>query len=142
MNGFIGDYPTAAQPGGLINAVYGNSQYRSFLKMSDFNRPGPSRTWVVIDEHPDSINDGLFGVKMPPAALWNAGTGTAVWDDSPGSQHGGSCSLSFADGHVEIKKWQDANTVGPVRKTTTGPGFGSISARDHLWLNQRTTAPK
>lgn len=142
MNGFIGDYPTAAQPGGLINAVYGNGQYRSFRKMSDFNRPGPSMTWVVTDEHPDSINDGLFGVKMPPAALWNAGTGTAAWDDSPGSQHGGACSLSFADGHVETKKWQDANTLGPVIKAAPGPAYNKTSVRDHLWLNQRTTAPR
>ena len=144
MNGFIGDYPTAAQPNGVINAVYGNSQYRSFRKMSDFNRPGPSMTWVITDEHPDSINDGLFGVKMPPVAIWRNGTSSEVWDDTPGSQHGGACSLSFADGHVEVKKWQDANTVGPVTKNSSGvgPAFGKVSTRDHAWISQRTTAPR
>ena len=142
MNGFVGDYPTVANPNGPVHDNYGNGQFKTFRKTSDFTRPGPSSTWVILDEHPDSINDGLFGVKMPPAALWRAGTGTAVWDDVPGSQHAGACGLSFADGHTEIKKWLDANTVGPVKKTTTGPGIGLTSLRDHLWLNQRTTAPK
>jgi prepilin-type N-terminal cleavage/methylation domain-containing protein/prepilin-type processing-associated H-X9-DG protein len=142
MNGFVGDYPTAAKPNGLVYEAYGFGQYRTFRKTSDFTRPGPSTTWVILDEHPDSINDGLFGVTMPPAALWNAGTGTAAWDDTPGSQHAGACGLSFADGHAEIKKWLDANTVGPVIKVAPGPGYTKTSVRDHLWLNQRTTAPK
>jgi prepilin-type N-terminal cleavage/methylation domain-containing protein len=142
MNGFVGDYPTPTNPNGIVHDNYGNGQFRTFRKMADFNRPGPSSTWVILDEHPDSINDGLFGVEMPPAATWVAGTGTAAWDDVPGSQHAGACGLSFADGHTEIKKWLDKNTIGPVKKTTTGPGFGLISQRDHLWLNQRTTAPK
>jgi prepilin-type N-terminal cleavage/methylation domain-containing protein/prepilin-type processing-associated H-X9-DG protein len=142
MNGFVGDYPTTTNPNGLVHDNYGNGQFRTFRKMSDFNRPGPSSTWVMLDEHPDSINDGLFGVEMPPAATWIAGTGTAAWDDVPGSQHAGACGISFADGHTEIKKWLDKNTIGPVRKTTTGPGYGLTSVRDHVWLNQRTTAPK
>ena len=142
MNGFVGDYPTTAHPNGLVYDNYGNAQYRTFRKVTDFTRPGPSSTWVILDEHPDSINDGLFGVNMPPAATWNAGTGTAAWDDVPGSQHNGSCGLSFADGHTEIKKWQDANTIGPVIKAATGPGYLKTSPRDHVWLNQRTTAPK
>ncbi len=142
MNGFVGDYPTPTNPNGLVHDNYGNGQFRTFRKMSDFSRPGPSSTWVILDEHPDSINDGLFGVEMPPAATWVAKTGTAAWDDVPGSQHAGACGISFSDGHTEIKKWLDANTIGGVKKTTAGPGYGLVSQRDHLWLNQRTTAPK
>jgi prepilin-type N-terminal cleavage/methylation domain-containing protein/prepilin-type processing-associated H-X9-DG protein len=142
MNGFVGDYPTAANPKGLVHDIYGDGQFRTFRKLGDFTRPGPSSTWVFMDEHPDSINDGLFGVEMPPAATWNAKTGTAAWDDTPGSQHAGACGLSFADGHAEIKKWSDPSTIGPVKKTSVGPGYQKVSPRDHLWLNQRTTAPK
>jgi hypothetical protein len=33
------------------------SLYRTFGKESDLIDPGPSMTWVLIDEHPGSIND-------------------------------------------------------------------------------------
>jgi prepilin-type N-terminal cleavage/methylation domain-containing protein len=142
MNVFVGDYPTPNHPTGVGYSRYGASTYRVFRKVGDFIAPGPSMTWVFIDEHPDSINDGMFGVMMPPAGTWRAGTGTALWDDSPGSQHADSCGFSFADGHSEIKKWLDANTKGPVTKTGYGPAYNKTSARDHVWVNQRTSAPR
>jgi len=32
--------------------------YFQFLKATSFARPGPANTWLFVDEHPDSINDG------------------------------------------------------------------------------------
>jgi prepilin-type N-terminal cleavage/methylation domain-containing protein/prepilin-type processing-associated H-X9-DG protein len=142
MNGFVGDYPTAARPNGLVHDVYGNSQYRTFRKMGDFVRPGPSATWVFMDEHPDSINDGLFGVNMPSRASWGTATGYAAWDDVPASYHNGAGGLSYADGHAEIRKWVDANTRAPITKGNPSTSTGKTSQRDHAWLNQQTTAPK
>lgn len=140
MNGYVGDYPTPANPTGLVHENYGNRQYRTFLKMGNFSRPGPSMTWVFLDEHPDSINDGLFGMYMPNRTAY--GTGAAAWDDVPASYHNRACGFSFADGHAEIKKWQDANTIAPVLKTSPSSATGKTSPRDHLWMNLRTTAPK
>ena len=54
----------------------------------------------MIDEHPDSINDGYF-INNP--------SGTA-WQDIPASYHNGACGFSFADGHSEIKKWKSATS--------------------------------
>jgi prepilin-type N-terminal cleavage/methylation domain-containing protein/prepilin-type processing-associated H-X9-DG protein len=142
MNGFVGDYPTTARPNGLIHDVYGNGQYRAFRKMADFTRPGASSTWLFMDEHPDSINDGLFGVNMPPRNFWGTASGHAAWDDVPASYHNGAAGLSFVDGHAEIRKWQDANTVVSIRQQNPSIGTGRTSQRDHNWLNQRTTAPK
>lgn len=147
MNGFVGDYPTTAKPNGVVHDAYGYSRYRTFRKQSDLTQPGPSSTWVFIDEHPDSINDGLFGVYMPnPSNLWPGGN--AAWDDVPASYHNGAGSLSFADGHAEIRKWKDVETKPPIRKTSTaggagtGAGYTYLSANDHPWLQARTTAPK
>jgi prepilin-type N-terminal cleavage/methylation domain-containing protein/prepilin-type processing-associated H-X9-DG protein len=147
MNGFLGDYPTVAKPNGVVHDAYGSGRYRTFRKQSDLIRPGPASTWVFIDEHPDSINDGLFGVYMPIASnLWPGGN--AAWDDVPASYHNGAGSLSFADGHAEIRKWRDPQTKSPIRKTSTagGPGTGDgytyTSANDHPWLQALTTAPK
>lgn len=134
MNGFVGDYPTAANPNGLVFDNYGSGQYRTYRKVSDMHRPGPASTWVFIDECPDSINDGLFTVYMTKDS----------WDDVPSSTHNGSGGLSFADGHAELKKWLDASTKLPVARVSPCPVYtqGLISKRDHEWMQQRSSAKR
>ena len=144
MNGFVGGtIEITTAPG------YGYTTYRAFLKESDLTRPGPSSTWVFVDEHPDGINDGLFGVRMPPATLWP--NVPSPWDDVPASYHNGACGFSFADGHAEIHKWLDGNTKAPILQGTRpgGAGVGGYcnaynltSARDSLWVSERSSAPK
>lgn len=141
MNGFVGDYPSLGHPNGTMYDVYGLTAYRLFRKMSDFSRPGPAMTWVILDEHPDSINDGLFGTHLP-AATTSWGSTAQTWDDVPASYHNGACGFSFADGHAEIKKWLDANSKAPILRQNPSSGTGKTSTRDHPWLQQRTSAPK
>ena len=76
--------------------------YRVVRKIPDFVDPPPSRNFVFIDEHEDSINEGCFWWSMN-------GIG---WGDLPASRHNGACTLSFADGHVESKRWLDSRTGG------------------------------
>lgn len=137
MNGFVGDYYQT-----MWN-TYGLTSYRLFLKESEFNRPGAAMTWVFIDEHPDSINDGLFGTRMPAVNAWPAGNNS--WDDVPASYHNSACGLSFADGHAEIHKWLDPQSKPLIRKAppaqSPGAGTGTTSPRDHPWLQARTSAP-
>lgn len=78
----------------------GTGPWRVYLKSTDFSSPGPSDTFVFLDERSDSINDGFFVVDMsgyPGAPVQLV--------DSPASYHGGSGGLAFADGHAEIHKW-------------------------------------
>jgi prepilin-type N-terminal cleavage/methylation domain-containing protein/prepilin-type processing-associated H-X9-DG protein len=130
MNGFVG--------GDAEWTVYGLTDYRIFIKETDFTRPGPAMTWVFGDEHPDSINDCLFGLHMPPATLWPQ---AASWDDIPASYHNGAAGFSFADGHAEIKKWKDRNSVWPVERINPCRGSGTTSSRDASWMAARTSAP-
>src|ERR1043165_38172 len=67
-----------------------------FRKQSSIQRA--SHTWVPIDENPNSINDGWFLVLMKS---------NDPWRDYPATYHGNAGSLSFADGHAEIRKWKD-----------------------------------
>jgi len=129
MNAFVGDYN-----GTMLSksAVYNN--YYVYLKGTSFNNPGASQTWVFMDEHPDSINDGTFVLRMP--------LDTQNWDDVPASYHNGACGLSFADGHAEIHKWKDSITIAPVRKLRPAYPTGKLSPSDHAWLEERTTALK
>jgi prepilin-type N-terminal cleavage/methylation domain-containing protein/prepilin-type processing-associated H-X9-DG protein len=144
MNGFVGG--TDEGP----NGAYGYADYRMFLKESDMVRPGPAMTWVFLDEHPDGINDGLFGMHMPAAASWPS---VAAWDDVPASYHNGACGFSFADGHAEVHKWADAASKPTIRggpgssvNTGGGPGLGAgytyTSLHDSAWMVARTSAPK
>jgi prepilin-type N-terminal cleavage/methylation domain-containing protein/prepilin-type processing-associated H-X9-DG protein len=123
MNGFMGDIDN-------INVVdlTANANYQIFMKSTDIQ--SPSLTWMLIDEHPDSINDVLFSVIMTPGTSWT---------DVPASYHNGGGGLSYADGHAEIKKWQDANTICPVTQHSPAQANGRISPNDIPWLQQRTT---
>lgn len=64
--------------------------------------PSPANLFVILDEHPGSINDGDFFTDPDTA-------GHLV--DYPGGYHNGAGGVSFADGHVEIHKWVDPRTT-------------------------------
>ncbi len=107
---------------------FGGPQWRKFTKMADMITPGPSQTWVLLDEHPLSINDGFFCVdysSFPTQSL----------PDVPGSMHNGACGFAFADGHSEIHSWKDPRTK-IYGSTQTGKN------RDIDWLYEHSTALK
>jgi len=66
------------------------------LKVSDLKFPGPSSIFSFIDEHGDSIDDGVFHLDPGQA------DGSIYWRNMPASYHNGAYSVSFADGHSEV----------------------------------------
>src|SRR5262249_38068297 len=72
--------------------------WRLYGKLSDI--VDPVRTWVLVDEHPDSVNDAAFAVAM---AKPDAKSAQII--DVPASYHNGACGFSFSEGHAEIRKW-------------------------------------
>ena len=73
-----------------------------FQKMTDIVNPSPSQAFVFVDEHEDTIAMGAFhGVYH--GTFWP----DMYWANLPASRHGGMGTFSFADGHAEIRKWQD-----------------------------------
>ncbi len=114
---------------------FGDRTFRAYFKLTDVVDPGPASTWVLVDEHPDSINDGFFCVDMhgyPNAA-------STTLPDCPASYHNGACGFAFADGHSEIHKWLDPRTKPPIRKQTYSPGNQGNSV-DIVWLWTHTTS--
>jgi prepilin-type N-terminal cleavage/methylation domain-containing protein/prepilin-type processing-associated H-X9-DG protein len=108
-------------------------RFQVYIKESDLVVPGPSETWVFVDEHPDSINDGGFGVKMDGEQMI----------DWPATYHNRAGGLAFADGHSEIKKWADPRSFLPVRNSISNPGLSNGNhpgSRDLLYLRERTSA--
>ena len=141
MNCFVGCYNYQAP-----NMSWFPTGYRVYLKEADLTRPGPSQTWVFVDEHPDSINDAMIGMNMAAASAWPTYT---KWQDMPASYHNGACGFGFADGHAEIKKWIDAQSRAPVQQIAGWMagipgvnGYNTTSIHDSAWLAARTTARK
>jgi hypothetical protein len=102
-------------------------------KMTDLANPAPSMTWVLVDEHPDSINDAMLYIdpKYP--------TTTGNFNDTPASYHDHACGFSFADGHSEIHRW--ANQTGwnkPCEYLQSQLSELVPGPRDYSWLAQRT----
>jgi prepilin-type N-terminal cleavage/methylation domain-containing protein len=92
-------------------------KWRIYAKESDVKRP--TETWVFIDEHPDSINDGAFANICD-----NATSSTAAQIvDWPANYHNGASGVSFSDGHSEIHKWKGYSSKFPYN-----PGAGFANA--------------
>ncbi len=102
-------------------------------KMSDLRSPGPSDSWVFTDEHPDSIDDGIF--YMNPYAATNGVLET--FTELPGSQHVGACGMAFADGNAIIHKWMGKNVPRPVAYTAIY-NVAVINDPDMAWLALHT----
>lgn len=79
-----------------------------------------SRAFVFIEEHEDSINDGVFFAHVvgdegeQAEAQADAAYRGAHWMDWPANRHGQGCNLSFADGHAEHWRWRWPKQVNPV----------------------------
>jgi len=115
----------------LSQNVSPNRDYINARKVTQLTSPGPTDTFVFLDEHPDSINDGTFHV-IPGLAPANY-----KWRDLPASYHyGGGANFSFVDGHSEIKKWQDGRTKKPITKSNF-TGLNVRGSADYQWITDR-----
>jgi prepilin-type N-terminal cleavage/methylation domain-containing protein len=129
MNVWVGGFA------GLVPLSGGN--WRVYLRQSDFVDPGPSRTFVFLDMREDSIDIGNFAPDMDG---WPDHPELTAFYDLPGSCHHSAGGFSFADGHSEIKRWQDARTMPPlVKDGEIIDQFASPNNPDILWLQDHST---
>lgn len=126
MNAMIGDAGEFTRTGTNVN----NPSYRQYLKASQVG--SPSEIFVFIEEHPDSINDGYF---LNKAYYWE-------WLDLPASYHTGGANLSYADGHVEPRKWVNSLTRRPAKPDAAQLpiNLNRDDRQDFEWLIRRMSA--
>lgn len=110
------------------------SKYRLFHKTTDMNNPQPANLWVILDEHPSSINAGGFANQMVEQRF------RSRIIDYPASFHNGGANIAFADGHSEIKKWRDPRTRPKVVNGLIPLNVVSANNDDMWWLSQRTSS--
>jgi prepilin-type N-terminal cleavage/methylation domain-containing protein/prepilin-type processing-associated H-X9-DG protein len=135
MNAFVGYF----NPDRNSQTYRGQNQFFTswlqYTKLTQFRNPAD--TYVILDEHPDSINDGYFLNNPEPLGP----RASRQWGDLPASYHNGAGGFSFADGHSEIKKWLNHSTKKPV---TPDAGFSgwpipSREIEDYNWVAERTS---
>jgi prepilin-type processing-associated H-X9-DG protein len=126
MNSVFGRFSTGNDPTATgLNWAF--PQYVQYLKQARV--PKPASTWLAIEEHPDSINDGYF-INNPSVSSWQ---------DIPSSFHNGGCSLSFADGHTQLKRWQSPASWYRVQFSyPTTRIFDALGRADYAWYLSRT----
>lgn len=97
MNAMVGDAGSLTSSGVNLN----NPSYVQYFTYAAI--PNPANILIFLDEHPDTIDDGYFLNKY-----YSSG-----WRDLPASYHNGAASISFADGHGEMHRWQFSSTKLP-----------------------------
>ena len=139
LNGWLNSSQDAGLPGG-----WGPSGFKNMpQKLSRIVHPPPSGTFVFIDEHEESIDDGLWNTN--PGALTAAEVPVLAfgqdpgWDNLPAVRHDQGANIAFADGHVEHHKW-----LWPNRKWTPGPPpfflqtVNPLDKQDLIWMLVRS----
>ena len=128
----------------MDGAIGGGQKWNGFSwtvyvakKFTDMHNPGPTDSWLFMDEHPDSIDDGAFYVNQTYT------TGSTTFTEVPGSNHGNAGGIAFADGHAEIHRWIDGTTIIPVTykqylQNVSAPADASGANSDMYWLAQHT----
>ena len=103
-----------------------NSPWFTYGKFTSMSRPGPSSTWVLLDEDPAHINDAAFAFGMQ----------SPQWFDVPGTYHNSGCGFAFADAHSEAHTWRMSGQKQGGGFQITDPG----DKADWLWMRERTSA--
>jgi prepilin-type N-terminal cleavage/methylation domain-containing protein/prepilin-type processing-associated H-X9-DG protein len=86
----------------FMNHIPESGDRTSWHAYSQIKDPPPSKAFVFIDEHENSIDNARFALR--PRGDW-------VWIDFPAARHNNGCMLSFADGHSELWRWLEPNTL-------------------------------
>lgn len=120
----------------------GGGPWRTYARLGQIAHP--VRTFVFVDEHPDSINDAAFATQCRGNQPADPNTGTRIID-FPASYHNGACGFSFADGHSEIHKWKGSKIKSaPITFTGTLPlnVDAGDSWMDAKWMAEVSTIRK
>jgi prepilin-type N-terminal cleavage/methylation domain-containing protein/prepilin-type processing-associated H-X9-DG protein len=116
-----------------------NALNRNVQRTADLRHP--AMVFVMLDEHPDSINDAAF-MFNPGGSVF--GGGPQKWRDLPGQFHNKGCSLTFADGHAEIHHWEEtggiSSTIYPVTMIAGNKPWSTVNlglSKDYIWMDDR-----
>jgi prepilin-type N-terminal cleavage/methylation domain-containing protein len=89
-----------------VNLETDKKQHFNAKKAGDLKNPGPANIFTFIDEHGNSLDDGVF--HLDPGQV----QGNIYWRNMPANYHNGAYSVSFADSHSEVVKLVERGRPG------------------------------
>lgn len=113
--------------------------YARNLKLSQVRYPNPCDAIVFVDEDASSIDDDHFGFNPDPAQL--------TWVNLPArgngggttTRHGQMSNFSYADGHAQVKKWFNGETM---QLSGTSQQDRSGNHADLFWTKSHIATPQ
>ena len=131
----IRSYSMNAQIGSKLQLTY-NPGWKVFLKVTDLTTFAPVNCFVFCDESMYSMNDGFLQIDC----------NSPDYPDVPGAYLKGRNEFSFADGHVEVMKWQTRALLNVPYQHGIGYPQPSVSATpggkgntDWVWFTSHAT---
>jgi prepilin-type N-terminal cleavage/methylation domain-containing protein len=104
----------------------------NFRKQADLGRARPTDLLLFVESAPNWICHAGFGIAM-----------SSLYYQFPAVHHAAGGVVSFADGHVEYKKWRDDYTRKMAPSAfVTHLNFHANSSADLKWLRERATVLK
>ena len=147
MNLYVGGFAPVPSPMGADVPLDGTdghwpfaAPYRIFTKLSRITVP--SKIFVFLDMREDRVNwsnfmaimDGYPGDTAAKQQMYR-------WGDLPGFYHHRACGFSFADGHSEMHRWRDQDTMPPMGPIVGADGgeFSDPGSVDVAWIQDAST---
>jgi prepilin-type N-terminal cleavage/methylation domain-containing protein/prepilin-type processing-associated H-X9-DG protein len=103
----------------------------TYLRLAEITQPAPAQMITFLAERVETINDGSFAMQWDfdrqQPDQW-------MLRDKPEVAHGQGGTLVFADGHVELRRWQDNRTVAAPRDDARMPANADVR-----WMQEHAT---
>lgn len=128
LNGYLGWADWAP-------SSYNSARHHTFLKWADVNLASPADLLLFLDVAPGNV--------CLPAFVTRMGT-TGQFYHLPSVQHDGRGTVSFVDGHIEIRRWVEPLTIAEARKPWN-PNHWTLwvpGNRDLEWLQAHASVPR
>lgn len=108
-----------------------NSDYnKTWHKLTQIKRPGPTRAFVFVDEPENSIQQSTFCLSTYNYNIF--GAPKWAWVSFPAIRHNQAATLTFADGHAEAWRWKEHRTIeiGNLKRWIAWPPNASAGPTD------------
>jgi len=112
--------------------------YRNF-KLSQVKYPGPAEALVFVDEDATSIDDDHFGFHPQLTELTWVNLPARGFDPWGSDRHGKVSNFSYADGHAQVRKWIDPETMALRGVSQADKSAGHI---DLFWMKTHVALPQ